>query len=111
MSDDSAFGAAHGGKPPAYHCAPSKIQEATPPFLKSRGIASERRGNLAGKPEAYRHVLRQSRKALRALHKQNRQHSTHPESVPAAFLFLPTAVCLLPSAFSNHVPDRRPASQ
>jgi hypothetical protein len=53
---------------------------------------------LDGKPEAYRYVLRHSREWFTlSPSKQKPPALTHPESVLAAFLFLPTAFCLLPS--------------
>jgi hypothetical protein len=59
------FAAAHSGKPPAYRHAPTpQTQEAPPPLLESgRHSLGKRERAWAGKPEAYRYVLRQSREA------------------------------------------------
>jgi hypothetical protein len=59
------FAAVHGGEPPAYRQASEKFRRLRLPFSKTGGIASGRKkGRLAGKPEAFRHVLRQSHPPL-----------------------------------------------
>src|SRR5712664_115680 len=58
------FAAAHGGKPPAFRPGTSLFPEASPPsFEQRRRSLLNSFVGLDGKPEAYRHVLRQSRKS------------------------------------------------